>query len=92
MATLLVCSAVLCFTLNRYPKPKSVFSYQALSSAVPDGAGLNSASLIEIFSLQSELRSFLDKKLPSKTDSLRMEQLLLRIQQLNQSLKNHEKH
>ena len=92
MGVLLVISAILCFTINRYPKPASMFALERISSGLPQGPGAYSTALIEILSLQSELKTFLDKKTPSKNDSIRMEQLLLRIQALNQTLKNHEKH
>lgn len=92
MGILLVVSAVFCFTINRYPKPKSRFALLPLDSGLPEAPGTPSAALIEILSLQGELKTFLDEKIPSKNDSIRMEQIIIRIQALNQSLKNHEKH
>ena len=92
MGIVLVVSAVFCFTINRYPKPKSMFALPALGSGFPEVPSTPSAALIEILSLQGELRTFLDEKIPSKNDSIRMEQIIIRIQALNKSLKNHEKH
>ncbi|WP_231461742.1 hypothetical protein [Pedobacter sp. Leaf132] len=92
MGAALLASAILCFTVNRYPKSSAENLYQNFSSGLPKGAISNSAALVEILSLQAELKTFLDKKQPTKSDSLRMEHIFFRIQQLNKSLKNDEKH
>lgn len=91
MVLIMCVSAIFCFSFRRQPEEKSKLSYQIMKSSTPDGAGVNAASLLEIIALQSELKTFLDSNTPTKQDSIRMEHILLRIQQLNQKLKNNEK-
>jgi len=91
MLIMMVSSAVFCFTVNRHPRAKSENYYANLNLSMPSEAKVNADALMEIISLQAELKTFLDKKIPSVQDSLRMEGLLGRIWVLNQKLKEHEK-
>ena len=91
MLLMMICSAVICFTVNRHREEKSGAYFANLKLSMPIEAKLNADALMEIISLQAELKTFLDKKIPSLQDSLRMEGLLTRIVELNQKLKDHEK-
>lgn len=91
MMLMMICSAVICFTVNRYPEAKSADYFANLKLSMPSEAKGNADALMEIISMQAELKTFLDKKTPSEQDSLRMEMLLSRIEELNQKLKEHEK-
>ncbi|RZJ90910.1 hypothetical protein [Pedobacter sp. Leaf250] len=87
MVLLMGISAALSFTLMRADKP-----YTSLSAKVAQYPGMLPQTspnlLLEVITLQAELKSFADKGEPNPTDSLRMEEILKRIQQLNQKLIN----
>ncbi|MFC3560173.1 hypothetical protein [Pedobacter jamesrossensis] len=91
MMLMMICSGLVCFTVNRHGEEKSGEYFTNLKFSMPDDAKGNADALMEIISLQAELKTFLDKKIPSLEDSLRMERLLNRIGALNQKLKDHEK-
>ncbi|RYX78256.1 hypothetical protein EON76_06515 [bacterium] len=80
-------SALMAFTMLRQPPAPG----NTLSDHLPIGSGVqmpgNATALLEVMALQSELKTFLDKPTPDIADSLRMEEILHRIQQLNSKLK-----
>jgi len=80
-------SALMAFTMLRQPPAP----HKSLADQLPITSGVrmpgNAAALMEIMALQSELKTFLDKPTPDTADSLRMEEILYRIQQLNSKLK-----
>jgi hypothetical protein len=85
MVLLMAFSALMSFTKLRADRPVKAFA--ASLANYPGGPAQDSpAALMEVLSLQSELKSFSDKSPPSPIDSVRMEQILLRIQELNRKL------
>lgn len=90
MLLLISLSALITFTTLRItPEGKSANSFQGYAPAPSMPAG--AVNLLEVFSLQAELKSFIDKKTPSRQDSIKMEELIKRIDQLNQKIKRNEK-
>ena len=84
MIILMVLSAALSFTIMRAGAPST-----SLSAKIAQYPGstpkISPDALLEVLVLQSELKTFADKGEPGPLDSLRMEQILKRIQQLNQN-------
>jgi len=84
MILLMVLSAALSFTLMRAGEPSTSFSAK-IAQYPGTPPKISPSALLEVLALQSELKSFADKDEPGPLDSLRMEQILKRIQQLNQN-------
>lgn len=89
MVLLMACSALAGFTVLRKSPEQNSRKISFPSSAI--SSGLSSASsLMSVLSLQSQLSEFLNKPELSQKDSLRMEEILLEINQLQNNIR-HEK-
>jgi len=86
MILLIIISAVINFIFlhpsAQKPTPIALF-HKSLTQPLPQQSG----ALMEILDLQAELSGFIDKKIPSQQDSIQMEQIIKRITQLNQKLR-----
>ena len=80
-------SAALSFTVFRKtPSPQNPSIERNQMPGFPS-TGINASALMEVMALQAELKGFIEKKVPDQADSIKMEGIIKRIQQLNQSLK-----
>lgn len=91
MVFMMIGSAVLCFLVKKEAAVQQGSLYPDLKQSMPAGPQLKTDALLEIFVLQAELKTFLDKKVPDSADSIRMENLLSRIEKLNEKLKENGK-
>ncbi len=85
MVLLMAFSALIAFTNRGAAKPVTAFT-SSLADYPLGPLESSPAALLEVLSLQAELKSFSAKSPPSSVDSVRMEQILLRIQELNRKL------
>lgn len=89
MVILMACSALAGFTILRRSPERAGKKISLSSTALSSGVS-SAGSLLTVLSLQSQLSEFLNKPELSAKDSLRMEEILAEINQLQNNIR-HEK-